>query len=62
MTFRREVSYEEGEQFAKKNNMIFYETSAKSGKNIEEMFLVSVKDVNEKIKSNYYDLSTDVSS
>ena len=35
---RREVKMEEGEQLAKKYNFKFYETSAKSGNNVEEGF------------------------
>jgi small GTP-binding protein len=34
----REVSHEEGEKFAKEHNYNFYETSAKTGKNVKEAF------------------------
>ena len=34
----RQVSYEEGEKFAKEHNYHFYETSAKTGKNVQEAF------------------------
>ncbi len=34
---RREVSYEEGNEFAKKYNLFFMEVSAKNGYNIEEV-------------------------
>ena len=34
---RRQVSTEEGERFAKENNLIFMETSAKTAFNVEEV-------------------------
>ena len=34
----RQVSKEQGEKFAKENKMVFFEASAKSGKNVEESF------------------------
>ena len=34
----REVSYDEGEEFAKNNNMIFFEISAITGKNVFVIF------------------------
>ena len=56
---KREVSYEEGESFAQKNGMLFFETSAKTGKNIEEMFLKSTYEISKKISAGYYDLNDD---
>ena len=55
----REVSEEEGREFAEKNGMLFFETSAKTGKNVEELFKESVKVIDQKIKENYYDLEND---
>jgi len=55
----REVTEEEGREFAEKNGMLFFETSAKTGKNIEELFKESVKVIDQKIKENYYDLEND---
>ena len=55
----REVTEEEGREFAEKNGMIFFETSAKTGKNVEELFKQSVKVIDQKIKENYYDLEND---
>ena len=52
----REVTEEEGREFAEKNGMLFFETSAKTGKNVEELFKESVKVIDQKIKENYYDL------
>ena len=54
----RQISYEEGESFAQKNNMYFFETSAKTGVNIENLFLKSVETINERIQEDFYDLST----
>ena len=53
---KREVSYEEGENFAKDNSMLFYEASAKSGDNIENMFYESAEIIANKINEGYYDL------
>ena len=35
---RRQVDREEGADFARKNNLIFFETSAKNAENVEETF------------------------
>ena len=35
--YRRAVSYEEGERFARENDLIFLETSAKTAYNVEEV-------------------------
>ena len=56
---RREVTYEEGSIFAEKNGMLFFETSAKTGKNIEELFLQSSLEIAKRIDNNFYDLSND---
>ena len=55
----RDVTEEEGREFAEKNGMLFFETSAKTGKNVEELFKESVKVIDQKIKENYYDLEND---
>ena len=55
----KDVSFDEGEQFAKNNNMMFYETSAKTGKNVNEIFENTVNNISKKIEENYYDLEND---
>ena len=35
---RREVTYDEGKEYADANNCIFFETSAKTGENVNEIF------------------------
>uniref|UniRef100_A0A915I2Q5 CCDC174 alpha/beta GRSR domain-containing protein n=1 Tax=Romanomermis culicivorax TaxID=13658 RepID=A0A915I2Q5_ROMCU len=47
----RQVMYEEGEYFAKHNQTKFMETSAKSGKNVEEAFLMMLREIVAKIES-----------
>ena len=47
---KREVTFEEGENFAKENNLLFFETSAKNGNNINEIFLESAKILMNKIE------------
>ena len=55
----REVSYNEGLKLAEKNNMLFFETSAKNGENIEKIFKESVEYIFKNIKEGKYDLSDD---
>merc|ERR1712228_1072553 len=56
---RREVSYEEGAQFARDNGLIFHETSAKTAQNVEEAFIQTAKQIYTNIQTNVYDLSTE---
>ena len=42
---QREVQIEEGEDFAKKNNIKFYETSAKDGTNVIDVFETLAKEI-----------------
>ena len=39
--------------------MLFYETSAKTGKNIVECFRESCSEIDKRIESNFYDLNKD---
>ena len=52
----REVTEEEGKDFADKNGMLFFETSAKTGKNVEEVFKQATANIAQKIKEGFYDL------
>ena len=51
----REVSYEEGEQWAKENGLLFVEASAKSGINVEQAFIDASRDILEKIRKGVFD-------
>lgn len=53
----RVVSVEEGERFAKDNNIGFMETSAFMGENITEAFEVTAKKILDKIKDGSIDLN-----
>ena len=55
----REVQYEEGAEFAKQRDMIFLETSAKTGFNISAIFDKSVKQIDKNIIDNKYDLTNE---
>lgn len=49
----REVSYEEGETYAKENNLFaFLETSALNGENVDEIFRMTAFKVYENIRNN----------
>ena len=56
---KRQVSYEEGKDLADKNELLFFESSAKDGINVEEIFENSAKEIAKKIEQGYYDLETD---
>jgi GTPase SAR1 family protein len=43
--------------FAKKNDLMFLETSAKTGDNVDNIFLASAKKIYENISKEQYDLS-----
>lgn len=42
---KRAVSSEEGQKFADDNGLMFFETSAQSGQNVENLFTESIKDL-----------------
>jgi len=55
---QREVSYEEAARFAEENGLIYMETSAKTGKNVEEAFLRTAKDIYKNIESGVIDANS----
>ena len=56
---RRLITFDEGNEFAIKNGLIFMETSAKTGEGVEEIFLKSAKEIAKRMKENYYDLNSE---
>lgn len=46
----RQVSEEEAREYGEKNNMIYYETSAKEGTNVEQAFMELTKKIHAKNK------------
>ena len=58
---RRQVSTEEGERFARENDLIFLETSAKTAHNVEDAFLRTSNIIYQNIQKCVYDLSSDKS-
>jgi len=58
---RREVSYEEGAQFARENGLIFRETSAKTAQNVEEAFMQTARKIYDNIQSGALDPNSESS-
>ena len=56
---RRQVSTEEGQELADKYGLQFYETSAKTGDNVDLIFFKSAEEIAKKIEQGYYDLEND---
>jgi GTPase SAR1 family protein len=51
---KRQVTTEEASEYALNNNLYFLETSAKSGYNIQELFLMGVDEILDKIHKGLY--------
>ena len=56
---KREVSYNEGKDFADKYEMLFFEASSITGENIDNIFCESAKLIDKKIDDGYYDLENE---
>mmetsp|Transcript_23833 Transcript_23833/g.33586 ORF Transcript_23833/g.33586 Transcript_23833/m.33586 type:complete len:216 (-) Transcript_23833:281-928(-) len=56
---RRQVSYEEAEQFAKDEGLLFFETSAKTAANVEETFFHTASQIYQQIKEGNIDITTE---
>jgi len=56
---RRQVTKEEGEQFAKEHGLIFLETSAKTAANVEEAFINTAQKIYQNIQDNIYDVTNE---
>ena len=56
---RRTVSVEEGQRFAKENNLIFLEASAKTNSFVEEAFENTAKSIFNKVKEGTLDISSE---
>ena len=54
---QRVISKERGENLAKENKMLFFETSAKLGDGIEQAFQKSIEALDQRIRSGFYNLS-----
>ena len=53
----RQVSTEKGQELAKKHKIMFLETSAKTGSNVDNIFQESSKDIYDNILKGEYDLT-----
>jgi Ras-related protein Rab-14 len=56
---QRDVTYEEAAQFAKENGLIFVESSAKTGENVEEAFLKTAKLIFQSVQEGNVDLTAE---
>ena len=56
---QREVSKEEGQELANQYGIDFFETSAKTGQNVEELFYNTAEYIATNIEKGYYDLTNE---
>ena len=56
---QRDVTYEEASQFAEENGLIFVETSAKTGENVEECFVKTAQLIYQNVLDGSVDISQD---
>ena len=55
----RAVSVEEAQAFADQHNLIYVETSAKTGNNVDAAFINTAKEIMQRIENAEYDLSNE---
>jgi GTPase SAR1 family protein len=60
LTSKRQVTTEEAEDFASRNGMLFIETSALSGYNVEKLFEIAASEILDKIEAKEYDINDEV--
>ena len=56
----RQVSYEEGQAFAKKHDLVFFETSAKSSHNVEKAFLAITQKIYTNLENGEYNIGNNI--
>jgi Ras-related protein Rab-2A len=56
---RRQVPRKDGESFAKQHGLMFIETSAKDGVNVDEAFALASEAIYAKVKAGKLDLTTE---
>ena len=53
------VDRNKAKEIAEENNMLYFETSAKTGKGVDELFKKSAAKIKDNIENNYYDLTNE---
>ena len=53
------VDRNKAKELAEENKMLYFETSAKTGKGVDELFKKSAAKIKDNIENNYYDLSNE---
>ncbi|XP_037482490.1 ras-related protein Rab-2-A-like [Triticum dicoccoides] len=56
LSHMRAVSYEEGREFAKRHDLVFMETSAKTTQNVDEAFILAAERIYKKVQVGVLDL------